>query len=309
MDPEPDSIDAVFQEIHLSDEKPHQIRRHRHRSRKTHLLLAVGPEFDLGLRHVRDRVQGRVDHRDDLEARAEHRLVPSRKEAARLHRLHLGSQHQLLHEPPSFALLVRYLVQALGMLSDLPGVADAEPIAAGRNRRGRGRQRDRFAPGIEARRKARFVSRARAQPHRLEAQLGGIDDDRRHRSGDFDIYERFGVEAIVGRRRNDAQRVVPGHHVLGQLPRCRRKREARLGACRGEAAEQQRCRERKRVDRNPGRRQFASGSGRSWNFTTRGRFSLPPSTWNTVRVEYVAHSDLPFHPAFGSSMRPSDHLA
>ena len=30
---------------------------------------------------------------------------------------------------------------------------------------------------------------------------------------------------------------------------------------------------------------LASGSGRSWNLTTLGRFSLPPSLWNTVRVE------------------------
>ena len=29
----------------------------------------------------------------------------------------------------------------------------------------------------------------------------------------------------------------------------------------------------------------ASGSGRSWNFTTFGRFSLPPSRWNIVLVE------------------------
>jgi len=29
----------------------------------------------------------------------------------------------------------------------------------------------------------------------------------------------------------------------------------------------------------------ASGSGRSWNLTTFGRFSLPPSRWNIVRVE------------------------
>src|SRR5258707_531056 len=136
MDPEPDSIGAVFQEIHLPDEEPHQIRRHRHRSRKTHFLPAVGPELDLGLRHVRDRGQGRVDHRDDLECRAKHRLVPSRKEPARPHRLHLGGQHQLFHEPPFFALLLRYLVQALGMLSDLPRVLDAQPLAPGRDRRG-----------------------------------------------------------------------------------------------------------------------------------------------------------------------------
>ena len=30
---------------------------------------------------------------------------------------------------------------------------------------------------------------------------------------------------------------------------------------------------------------FASGSGRIWNFTTLGRFSLPPSRWNMVRLE------------------------
>ena len=29
----------------------------------------------------------------------------------------------------------------------------------------------------------------------------------------------------------------------------------------------------------------ASGSGRSWNRTTFGRFSLPPSKWNIVLVE------------------------
>src|SRR5207248_2653075 len=31
--------------------------------------------------------------------------------------------------------------------------------------------------------------------------------------------------------------------------------------------------------------QRASGSGRSWNRTTFGRFSLPPSRWNIVLVE------------------------
>jgi hypothetical protein len=53
----------------------------------------------------------------------------------------------------------------------------------------------------------------------------------------------------------------------------------------------------------------ASGSGRNWKRTTLGLFSLPPSTWNGVRVELAAHSPRPFQPALGSSMRPSAHLA
>jgi len=41
-------------------------------------------------------------------------------------------------------------------------------------------------------------------------------------AGDFDVYERFGVEAVVSCRRNDAQRVVFGTTSLA-TSRCRRK--------------------------------------------------------------------------------------
>jgi hypothetical protein len=55
---------------------------------------------------------------------------------------------------------------------------------------------------------------------------------------------------------------------------------------------------------------FASGSGRSWNFTSFGRSPLPmPSTWNGVRLPAVAQTPRPFQPPFGSSMRPSKVLA
>src|SRR6185295_708933 len=36
---------------------------------------------------------------------------------------------------------------------------------------------------------------------------------------------------------------------------------------------------------------------------------IPSSEWNGARVELVAHSARPFQPPFGSSMRPSAHLA
>src|SRR5438067_12449006 len=39
-----------------------------------------------------------------------------------------------------------------------------------------------------------------------------------------------------------------------------------------------------------------------------GRFSLPPSRWNIVRVPEVDQRLLPFQPVFGSSMRPSTFL-
>ena len=42
---------------------------------------------------------------------------------------------------------------------------------------------------------------------------------------------------------------------------------------------------------------FASGSGRSWNFTTLLVVPLPPSMWNGARVLTVDHSPLPFQPA------------
>src|SRR2546425_6488819 len=52
----------------------------------------------------------------------------------------------------------------------------------------------------------------------------------------------------------------------------------------------------------------ARGSGRNWMRAAFGRFSLPPSRWNIVRVPEVDHRLLPFQPAFGSSMRPSTFL-
>src|SRR5690348_4305897 len=55
--------------------------------------------------------------------------------------------------------------------------------------------------------------------------------------------------------------------------------------------------------------QCASGLGRSWKRSTLLVVPFPVSRWTRDRVEYVAHKPLPFHPAFGSSMRPSSHLA
>src|SRR2546426_6841641 len=52
----------------------------------------------------------------------------------------------------------------------------------------------------------------------------------------------------------------------------------------------------------------ASGLGRSWKRAAFGLFALPPSRWNIVLVPEVDHNDLPFQPAFGSSMRPSTFL-
>ena len=53
----------------------------------------------------------------------------------------------------------------------------------------------------------------------------------------------------------------------------------------------------------------ASGSGRSWNFTSFGGVPLPPSTWNGVRLPADAQIPRPFQPPFGSSIRPSMVLA
>jgi len=53
----------------------------------------------------------------------------------------------------------------------------------------------------------------------------------------------------------------------------------------------------------------ASGSGRSWKWTTLLLVPLPVSLWNGVRVAQVDHRPLPFQPVFGSSMRPSSPFA
>src|SRR5215471_4742931 len=55
--------------------------------------------------------------------------------------------------------------------------------------------------------------------------------------------------------------------------------------------------------------QRANGSGRTWNLTTLGWVPLPVSRWNGVRFPSVVQTPRPFQPAFGSSMRPSIHLA
>jgi hypothetical protein len=53
---------------------------------------------------------------------------------------------------------------------------------------------------------------------------------------------------------------------------------------------------------------FASGCGRIWNFITLLVVPLPVSMWNGVLVDIVVQTPRPFHPALGSSMRPSIHL-
>ncbi len=60
-------------------------------------------------------------------------------------------------------------------------------------------------------------------------------------------------------------------------------------------------------DRGPAP-QRASGSGRICSLTTLARAPLPPSPWKFARVPEVVHSPRPFHPAAGSSMRPSTFL-
>src|SRR5262249_59717873 len=103
-------------------------------------------------------------------------------------------------------------------------------------------------------------------------QRGGVQDDRGHRPPHVDLDLHLAVEAIAFG--GDAQDVVPRHDVLRELPRRRREGKARLGA---------RLREGECCDEGEeDLLQFARGSGRSWNFTTRGRLAVPPSLWNTV---------------------------
>src|SRR6187401_3613525 len=53
---------------------------------------------------------------------------------------------------------------------------------------------------------------------------------------------------------------------------------------------------------------FASGCGRSWNWTAYGVVPFPPSLCHGARPPHVAHKPLAFHPPRGSSMRPSSPL-
>ena len=55
--------------------------------------------------------------------------------------------------------------------------------------------------------------------------------------------------------------------------------------------------------------QCASGSGRSWKCTARGRLPFPPSISHGVRSPLVVHNPRPFQPALASSIRPSNPLA
>ena len=57
------------------------------------------------------------------------------------------------------------------------------------------------------------------------------------------------------------------------------------------------------------RRQSASGSGRNWKWKAIGTVPLPPSLSHGVRSPLVVQTPRPFHPAVGSSMRPSRPLA
>jgi hypothetical protein len=53
---------------------------------------------------------------------------------------------------------------------------------------------------------------------------------------------------------------------------------------------------------------FASGSGRTWKWTTIGFEPLPPSFSHGTRSPSGTHRPRPFQPASGSSMRPSKPL-
>ena len=155
IDAKRDAVDAVLQDLQLADEQRHQISRHGQRAGKGHFLLAAGQGRDRGHRHVRDRGQRLVDYRRDLEAGAKHGLVPAREEPARVHRLHVGGEHDLVDQLAVLALLVAHLVQALRVPRDPARIVDVEPIAAGGDRARRGRQRDSLALPVEFRRKAR----------------------------------------------------------------------------------------------------------------------------------------------------------
>jgi len=56
-------------------------------------------------------------------------------------------------------------------------------------------------------------------------------------------------------------------------------------------------------------RQSASGLGRNWKWKAIGTVPLPPSFSHGTRSPLVVHTPRPFHPALGSSMRPSRPLA
>ena len=53
---------------------------------------------------------------------------------------------------------------------------------------------------------------------------------------------------------------------------------------------------------------FASGSGRIWKRITLLVVPFPVSMWNGARVLTVEYRPRPFHPAFASSIRPSNHF-
>ena len=134
--------------------------------------------------------------------------------------------------------------------------------------------------------------------------------------------------ALVARRHRDlrgARRVCQQHDVrmLSKERDVRRERPARrrlLSRSRGTAGGAKRheaCSTQQNLHRPPepwrGRPRsaddhFASGSGRIWNRTTLLVVPFPPSMWNGARVLTVDHKPRPFHPPFGSSIRPSSHF-
>jgi hypothetical protein len=165
-----------------------------------------------------------VDFHRDVECGAERRLVPPRKEAPRVHRLHVRGEHAFLDQALAVALPVGDLVQAVRMLEDAAGVFDVEPVAARGDAPRRRRQRDRLALAVEFRRERR-----RVEPRAAELELEGIELDGRDRPRDLDLDLRAAVEALGGSIRHDAQRIVLRHDVLRQLAGRGLEGEARLG--------------------------------------------------------------------------------
>ena len=201
--------------LQFAQAEEEQIGGHFGAGAEGHASLAaahVRCRFD---RHVADRqFAGRHDG-GQVERRLVARLVPARHEAPRVGRFELGEQSAL-----RLALIIGVVEreQAVRLLIDDAGIGDGQAVIARRQRLAE-IQRHGLRIGIDLRRALHRLAIGGRERHRADAEVGGVQHQRRHGLADGHVDDGVAGEAQVRRVGRHLDRIMAGRSAARQLRR------------------------------------------------------------------------------------------
>ena len=235
--------------IELARAKDVEITRHRRSRAEANFFSAR----DLALfldRHVRDRGEVFRDDRRQLKARAETRLIPAGKEAARIGRFELRSEHDLLRAGALF--LIRRVIKSLALLVDLAGEFEFQLVVP-RRQFSRQRERQRLLGRIEFDRR---IGNGFSIERRLrDFDFERVEDQLPHWLAHVELYRfRSGKRALLDVRR-DSDRILFRNDLLRQFSRSGGEVERFLCVQSGDKNERESDREKKTRREHPSTKQ------------------------------------------------------